>query len=244
MKSDYRGIRALVVDDNSMNLYVANSILEGMDIVADCVPSGKACIKKVSKYQYDVIFLDHMMPECDGIETFKLLKQIPDFDIPVVVMTANVGEDYEKLYEKEGFCAYLPKPIDKERIENILNDVLRKRGWDRLENLAFDGIKDLANSGMPIKEYEILLDIFRDESREKISLAANCVNDGNIKDYAIIVHGLKNDAAMINDMDLSVHAKEHEVESKAGNISFVNEHWSELLSHWEETLERIDRYFE
>lgn len=262
MSRNIADVKVLVVDDNQINLYVADGVLEGLGIKADCVPNGEACIRKVSKKPYDIIFMDHMMPDMDGIETFRKLRQDPEFKIPVVAMTANIGAEYEALYKNEGFASYLAKPIDGKKIASIINaHVLEGTGVvteshekeaeeqvcdarrDKLVDCGFAIIDDLIKDGMAIEEFETLLDIFREESETKKPSCDEYARNKDIANYAIIVHGLKNDAAMISDMDLSAHSKEHEIQSKAGNQEFVDAKWPELEKHWEETLERIDKYF-
>ncbi len=115
--------KILAVDDNDMNLFVLKVMLKRTEIQLETVHSGKECLQKVSEQNYDIIFLDHMMPEMDGFETFYNLKQIPSFAeqrTPVVVLTANAIIGARENYFRAGFADYLTKPIDTKKMENIL----------------------------------------------------------------------------------------------------------------------------
>ena len=115
--------KILVVDDNKLNLKVAEKLLRPYNFQVTSVTSGLACLNYTKKTKYDLIFLDHMMPEMDGIQTLKYLKQRVDFvNTPIVALTANAISGMKEMYLKEGFDDYLSKPIDQVK----LNEVLRR----------------------------------------------------------------------------------------------------------------------
>ena len=254
--------KVLIVDDNQMNLFVLSQLLEEFGIMADCVPSGMICLRKAAKKSYDLIFMDHMMPEMDGIETFRKLKEIPDFSATVVALTANSGDDQEQLFKENGFAEDLVKPAELEDIRYVLNKYLQLETNDENDTIAyvemteeksrkrqnmlecgFEVIDELLANGMEPEEYEDLLYIFLGESERNVVQAQRYVLEDNMREYAVIVHGLKNDAAMISDDELSNHARKHEEESKMNNTKFVEEDWLNLKCHWEETNSRIKKYF-
>lgn len=119
--------KVLVVDDNAVNLKVAEGLLsKSFGIKVETCKGGRECLDILNyKKDFDIIFLDHMMPELDGIET---LKQIRNYDdeymktVPVVALTANVMSGVREMFINEGFDDYVPKPIDI----NWVNSVLRK----------------------------------------------------------------------------------------------------------------------
>ena len=82
-------MKALVVDDNTLNLKIAQKLIEQEGLDVDAVSSGFECLDKVKENQYDIIFMDIMMPEMDGVETFKKLRRIENFNTPVVTLTAD-----------------------------------------------------------------------------------------------------------------------------------------------------------
>ena len=119
--------KVLIVDDNKLNLKVTKNLLEKYNIVTEEILSGIECLDLINKgNKYDLILLDDMMPEKSGKETFKELKSIPSFNIPVVILTANAIEGMKEEYLALGFDDYLAKPIDKYDLNNIIKKYLDK----------------------------------------------------------------------------------------------------------------------
>ena len=117
----------LVVDDNEMNLFVVESLLELTEIQVDRCMSGKDCLSLIRQKHYDVIFLDHMMPEMDGIETLQRAKAMEDSlcqDTPFIVLTANALSGMREMFLSKGFSDYLPKPVDSKALERMLRKYL------------------------------------------------------------------------------------------------------------------------
>ena len=111
---DCSGKRIMIVDDNELNLRVAEKLLSAYKFNIDGVSNGKDCVYKIKEGQeYDMIFLDHMMPEMDGIEVVHILRKLEDYKIPpIVALTANAITGVKEMYLSEGFDEYLPKPIN------------------------------------------------------------------------------------------------------------------------------------
>lgn len=116
--------KVLVVDDSVENLLVVEALLSRTLLQVDVVTSGKACVEGVLKRDYDVILMDYMMPDMDGIETLQALKKIPNFKTPVVVLTANVMAGVKETLIEEGFVDYLSKPIAWKKLEETLMGLL------------------------------------------------------------------------------------------------------------------------
>ncbi len=118
----------LVVDDVDMNNKVILGLLKKTLLKIDTAHSGYECIEKVKQHQYDIILLDHMMPELDGIETLKLLQETPEFDTttPVIALTANAVVGAKEMYLKAGFTGYLTKPVKSVELENMIKEYLPK----------------------------------------------------------------------------------------------------------------------
>ena len=112
-------MKVLIVDDSAINLKVAKKILEHESIEVDTALSGKECLEKVHNH-YDMIFMDIMMPEMDGVETFRKLKEIDNFNIPVIALTADAEVGAKEKYLNIGFNGYIAKPINKEELHNII----------------------------------------------------------------------------------------------------------------------------
>ena len=126
----YEGCRFLVVDDIEINLFVAKEMLLAHNAVVDCVESAQEAIDLVANgdVQYDIIFMDHMMPGIDGIEATRIIHENIDSDyarnVPIVALTANVLVGNEEKFLDSGFEAFLPKPIDSKRLAETLDEIL------------------------------------------------------------------------------------------------------------------------
>lgn len=124
---DLAGKSILVVDDDKLNLKVASRLLKQYNPTITLVESGLECIELIKqKKHFDLILLDQMMPEMDGITTYKELKNIDSFKIPVVMLTADAIKGKKEEYLKEGFDDYISKPIKIEELIKILKRILKK----------------------------------------------------------------------------------------------------------------------
>ncbi len=120
----------LVVDDNRMNLDVFRALLKKTRVRVMTATSGKECLRQVQKQEFDIIFLDHMMPEMDGVETLKQLKALEDNlskDTPVIALTANAVAGAKEEYIAQGFADYLSKPVQGSTLEKMVRAYLPEK---------------------------------------------------------------------------------------------------------------------
>ncbi len=118
--------KVLVVDDNKLNLKVAEKVLEPFKVIVDLAGGGDEGIEKIINNHYDLILLDDMMPNKTGVEVLKELKStLSDFNVPVVALTANAISGMKEKYLSDGFEDYLAKPIEKEELKRVLNRFLK-----------------------------------------------------------------------------------------------------------------------
>lgn len=224
--------KVLVVDDNDMNRVVATSLLKDTKVQLDTLENGMACLESVQIKDYDIIFLDHMMPDMDGIETVQRLhtywkeknKKAP----PVIILTANAIAGAKEMYLEKGFDDYLSKPIDAQKLENMLVKYLpenyiieeeRTRKTKISEQAIWDSIAGIdmheAMSHNPDREAFLqLLELFYDGIDTKASEIESYEKQERIKDFTIQVHALKSSARMIGATVVSELAAELE---NAGN---------------------------
>ena len=243
------GQKILVVDDNNINLKVANRLLK--DYAADVVliSSGQECINRILDGEhYDLILMDDMMPHMTGSETLKNLKNIFGFKIPVVALTANAISGMKERYLSLGFDDYLAKPINKDH----LYKVLRKYLTENTNPLAINTVKEtvsetpdnthnreyLESMGVDVNHglellgdmemYDMTIAEFYKEFPDKIKKIEEFKNANDMPNYAILVHAMKSDSKYLGFMDLADIAYKHEMASKENNISFVNENYEQL----------------
>ena len=169
-QEDYSDKKVLIVDDNKMNLKVATRLLKNYNIITTEVLNGYEAISKIKNNEkYDLIFLDDKMPQKNGKETLNEFKKIKGFDIPVIVLTANVLEGMKEKYIEEGFDDYLAKPINKEELKKILDKFLIDKKSDIEDTILFSpNSKFEPLSKELLEEVELVNDIEIDNDIEQI----------------------------------------------------------------------------
>ena len=144
---DLTGVRILLVDDTPLNLKVATKLLERFNanhIVAS--ESGFDCLERIKRGEvYDLILLDDMMPKMSGVETLKHLKEIPGFNIPTIALTANAITGMREKYLRDGFDDYLAKPIEKEQLIQVVNQILGRSATEEIV-LPKEVLNDIGNN--------------------------------------------------------------------------------------------------
>lgn len=124
---DYTGKKILIVDDNKLNVKVATKIMNPYHFEIDSAYSGLECLNKVKNTKYDIIFMDYMMPNMDGIETFRQLHEDPSFKTPVISLTADAVVGAKDKFINAGFNGYVSKPIDKKMLDDAINKALKDK---------------------------------------------------------------------------------------------------------------------
>lgn len=247
--------RVLVVDDNQMNLLVFKNLLKQTKIKIDTAINGEEGLFLTQANKYDIIFLDHMMPDKDGIETLQELKtqkKNPNYHTKAVCLTANAISGAREKYIAAGFDNYLTKPINPDKLEEMLLEYLPK---EKVQELSSDKNYNHINIAMGL-EYSTGEDMFRsvieifcnlhDGNKEKIQKA---FDNADWKNYTIFVHSLKSTALSIGGEKCSKLAKELELAGnvlKDNNSSESDKHKAEeyIKSHHAEAMELYDKLVE
>ena len=260
------GQRVLVVDDNKINLKVAERLLKEYNLTIETVRSGPESIDKVLDGEvYDLIFMDIMMPKMNGIETLENLKNIVGFKMPVVALTADVISGMEEKYLSVGFDGCLAKPIVEEEMYKMLKKFLKetdetsKQETSSQVQEATEGPNNEAHSvellesnrisvasGLELLKdmemYEMTLEEFYNELQNKIRDLENYKNDSNMEDYAILAHALKTEARYVGCNELGDMAYEHELAGKEKNQDLVNQKFDELKTEANRIYDVIKKY--
>ena len=135
-KPVFKGVKALVVDDEPMNLVVATSLFREYEMIVDTAGSGKESIRKFRDNDYDLVFMDHMMPEMDGVEAMKQIKALAkdmNAEAAVIALTANAVSGAREMFIREGFDGFIAKPINTSDFERVMLRVLPA------EKISYDG---------------------------------------------------------------------------------------------------------
>ena len=227
----------LVVDDNEMNLLVVKGLLKQTKIHIDTCMSGPECLERLAERGYDLILLDHMMPNMDGVETLHRAENLPNAkDTPFIMLTANAISGAKDAFLKEGFAAYISKPIDSVLLEATLmkylpTDKIRPGPADEeipepteAESEAEDtkkqdtGDLDIEqgmkyNGGM-VDMYKAVLGLFIKLRPDKQKQMKEHLDGEAWKDYATMLHALKSTSMTIGGQKCSDAAKELELAGK------------------------------
>ena len=254
--------RILVVDDNKINRNVATSMLKMYDMQIDEADGGNVAISFAKENKYDMILLDHMMPEMDGIETARHIRTECGPNgrtVVIVALTANAIQGAREMYLENGFDEFLSKPFERIQLHALLAKWIPERrkeykenGYVKKDKISEDdmaeifmhgiNIRKAATSGAgDIKDYLNLLDLFYADGVEKIPYFEELVQNEDYKNYAIETHALKSAAINIGAETLSAEAEEHEMAAKEGDENFIKDKYQRLIVDYEEVLSEIER---
>lgn len=131
-------VHILIVDDNELNLQIAEGLMSPYQMTIDCADSGMKAVQAVLKNDYDLIFLDHMMPVMDGVETLKKIRSMEDKKykhLPIIALTANVTAGAQSMFLMEGFDDFLPKPVSLQSLNEVLMKWLFRLNEERSSEL-------------------------------------------------------------------------------------------------------------
>ena len=240
----------LVADDNSLNLMVFKSLIKKTGIKVDTAESGDEALVFAGSKKYDVIFLDHMMPEKDGIETLKELISMKGVNsgTPAVCLTANAVSGAREQYISAGFEDYLSKPINSVELEDLLLKYIPDEkisvskdddaAIDR-DNIIPDELKCLTDppiniraglKNAPDKEsYISLLKAFHDSADDRAVELNRFYSDGDLKEYTIRIHALKSSLRIIGALSLGDLAEELEKAGKAEDRDYIRENHESFM---------------
>ncbi|MCR5674608.1 MAG: response regulator [Lachnospiraceae bacterium] len=268
--------QVLLVDDNSMNRKVARSLLRDTQVQVDEAAGGYECIECVKKKHYDAILLDHMMPDLDGIETLRRLREADMYKCrgtPVIALTANMVAGAREMYEREGFDGFLGKPIRPERLEELLREILPadlvekappgSRGYVPAEGSS-GNIGEAADITMlPVVEgvdYEdalrhlggtaLIAEMIRDFRLQAGTDAAGLARwyrelsgagdrEEARKQYHVLVHSMKNSAAMIGAVTVASLARVLEYAARDSRLDVIDRVHPVFLEEWDSLTERL-----
>lgn len=244
----FRASRAklLVVDDNQVNLTVVRGLLKRTGVQIDTARSGEECLRMSAENRYDLILLDHRMPGMDGIETIHRIRETegPNRDAPVIALTANVVSGAREMYIGEGFSDFLSKPIQANILEKTILRYLPEECLER--PLAdSDGTETGRETTAALSEEEALQEeILRDFVNEYPGTAEairSYLAAGDIKNYTVMVHGLKSSARYVGAMLLSEEARSLEEYGKAGDRKSIEEQTDRFLEHYRDIVRNMKK---
>jgi len=235
------GAAVLAVDDAEANLLVISGLLSPYKVKVDTVKSGKSAIEAVLKNDYDFIFMDHMMPGMDGIETTREIRRLPDQkfkDIPIIALTANAITGMRDMFLSNGFNDYISKPIEINELDRIMNKWTPKEKQELPkepektaagsgENLCIDGIdmvQGLSRFNGKISIYIKALHMYAKDLQKYIGQLSQMLENDSFDNFGICMHTLKGVSGNLGVTGIFELTKKIETAFKQSDFDFVREY--------------------
>jgi signal transduction histidine kinase/CheY-like chemotaxis protein len=257
--------KILIVDDISSNLRVAKELVSHYGATVETCSSGEAAIELVRNNNYDLVFMDHMMPGMDGLEATSRIRDLEKNEVyytklPIIALTANALSGQREMFLEKGMDDFLPKPIDMQQLEYILRKWIPEEKQIPMEKDAeepqtmenskplqakvldipgVDTLWGIKNTGGTVEVYCDILRSFCVDADEKGLQIEKSEKDGDIRLYGICVHAVKGAARSIGAFDLGDFAMQLEEAAMNGEREVIRDRTGELLHGLREITEGI-----
>ncbi len=254
MDEDYEFIapeaQILIVDDNTVNLTVADGLLKPLQLQIDTAQSGKEAIKKISVKHYDLIFMDHQMPDLNGIETTHIIRRFHEeyATVPIIAFTANASTKMEMMFLNEGLNDCVGKPFELRMLISKLKRWLPKDKIQKISDefefpcepqpqkcsVCIEGLDTQAALKLLGSEkllWAVLKDYYQ-VIRKKADRIKQLEQKEDLKNYTIEVHALKSASRQIGATELSALAADMEKAGNAGNIQLIHQYTGSMLEQY------------
>lgn len=262
----------LLVDDNLVNLKVISGILSRYEINTTIATSGREAVQKVQMSHYDMILLDQLMPEMDGISTLHIIRSLDNpyyKEIPIICMTAFIGKEFREEMIKEGFQEYLAKPVKIRYLENVLREYLPpnmiqsgKKSEIQNNNAAMSNTANISNEkdeqysleldvqkgmqqiGGDKESYDAILNTYYTEGLEKIKTIQAQFIQGQVDLFTINVHSIKGSSASVGAMGISEIFRNLEMAGKKNDQEYIKKHLNTAIESFQIHLKEVKKYLE
>ena len=247
-------VKILIVDDNIINLKVESGLMKNYRFKIDTALSGKEALEKLESKDYDMVFMDHMMPEMDGVDTLHRIRDkagIYYANIPIIALTANAVAGAREMLLAEGFQDFLAKPVDLASMHRILEKYLPDAkkiydfeddeshvqavyGHEANKAAACDDIDEkqgIVYCGS-LEDFEDILKIHYEDYEENRDKIQQFYDTRDWKNYVILVHGLKSSMKSVGIMKLSDMCLELELSGKENRIEYILTHHAEMMAEY------------
>jgi CheY-like chemotaxis protein len=258
--------RLLIVDDIATNLAVAEGLLAPYLAIVDTCAGGAQAIEMVKRHDYDIVFMDHMMPEMDGIEATAAIRALEGErfnSLPIVALTANAVSGMREMFLENGFSDFLAKPIDISSMEEILarwipkekRELKNEESWNSnspllIPNSSFFSIPGvdtqhgIAMTGGTTEGYRKVVAMFRKDAQERLSFLQKTPDADGMAAFATHVHALKSASASIGAAKISAEAARLEDAGIDGDLAFIRENLPGFAARLAELAKNIGSVLE
>ena len=256
--------RILVVDDNNMNLMVVKGLLKKTKVQIVTCSNGRECLERMQKEHFHIILLDHMMPGMDGMEVIKRTQTLENnrcTSTPIIALTANALKGMKEMYLEAGFTDYLSKPVDGEKLEQMVRKYLPEElvhtpeeevqacsgtstsnpivetATEENDTPLIDQNTAMVYCGNDEELYREILDCYCLEKEENQEKMKKCLEDNNLADYRILIHALKSTSLNIGCKSLYNMALELEKACKNNDLDYVKENHAACMELYDRVVE-------
>jgi signal transduction histidine kinase/CheY-like chemotaxis protein len=258
------GTRILVVDDIATNLKVAEGLIAPYKASVDTCLSGAGAIELVKRNRYDVVFMDHMMPQMDGVEAVSLIREWERergnangrHPVPIVALTANAVSGMRELFLSQGFSDFLAKPIDVSKLDEIIKKWLPKKmriksddnalavaseqdDPVKLEIPGVDVKRGISMTGGTAEGYMKTLETYCRDASKRLKILSSAPDENSLALFTTQVHALKSASASIGAARLSEKAAMLEDAGKRGDVTAISEGLDEFREDLSLIVERV-----
>jgi len=260
-------VKVLIVDDINTNLIIAKGLIQPYGVHIDTCTGGKEAIAAISSTKYDIVFMDHMMPEMDGVETTRRIREMGESDsyykdVPVIALTANSILCSQDMFMTSGFSDFLSKPIEIAKLNTVLTkwipshlridgDMCSENSFDAEtgadagagalpdEIKGVDINKGIRQSGGTIEFFYETLASFYSDITERFELIRECINKKDLQQYKIYVHAIRSASANIGADYISKLAFDLENAGINGDWAYILSNNDVFITELEKLLDNI-----
>lgn len=219
----------LIVDDVETNLFVAEGLISPYGVKIETVQSGFAALEKIEAgMKYDIIFMDHMMPQMDGIETTNKIRK-SGYHGTIVALTANAISGNDMMFKENGFDDFISKPIDIRQLNAVLNKYVRDAHGEEDKKISKEQNSDAVNEA-PMKVSQKLMEVFKRDADKAVITLKSTIKDKDMKLFATTAHAMKSALANIGEMEKSSAARLLEHAAMNGDMDFIEENAERFIS--------------
>ncbi len=249
--------KVLIVDDISVNLQVAKGLMEPYSMKVDVALNGTEAIKMIKEKDYDLVFMDHMMPNMDGVDVTRIIRSFEEEKykkLPIIALTANALTSSRDFFLQNGFNGFLAKPIDLKQLNKVLYDFLpvnknnvAKKSESSSENnfgISINGIDveiGIKNVGGKLESYFKILKSYYRETTEMYEQFNDMIKN-DLDTFRIKIHGLKSSSANIGAVLISEKARLLEFAAKDMDMQYINENINDFYKNLKILLENINNF--
>jgi len=263
--------QVLVVDDNQVNVKVAQGIFSSYGLCVDTAGSGKEAIALCMNTDYHIVFMDEMMPEMNGIEAMKQIRSIRSWyaeggNSKIIALTADAISGTRVRLMQEGFDEYLGKPINLNQLERLLvrflpadkikivekiqkkqeisSEEAKEKQYLKETLTKVDTQKGIENCGGKVADYLKVLRITYEHGEKQLEELRRMQHGADYQNYTIKIHSMKSTSLNLGAVEISKMAKRQEIAGEAGNFAHIDAHMEEFQEEYGQLLEEIGQVLE